>query len=460
MRKSSLIKVLAMVVCVFMFATVVVGCGSSSDKSTSTAAPASSAAPTASTAAAPTSDADLSGSILLWHFNQSDGPTLQKALQTEFPKVKIDLQVTIDTNLAYQTKLTAALRSGSGVPDIIPAESAFVTRFVNLADCYDDLSAAPYNAKDVTGKMVPYTVQIGTDTKGVLRALSHQATPGAVGYKRDMATKYLGTDDPAKISDMISTPDKMLEVAKTLSDKSGGKAKLIPSQDELYQMARGARADAWVKDNKLILDPMMTTFIDVMKKVRDGKYDAGKKAWQNPWTASFADDVTFMYAIPTWGIPYIIATNDKANVDKGRWGLAKGPWSYFWGGTWFGVYSKSQNKELAWRLVKWYTSDPDHLKAWAKQTGDFINNTDLIGELGNDDSFINKTVNQNPYKVWTADDVAKINGALFTDKDDTINLAFQTATDDFFNGTTKTKEDAIKKFKDAVKAKYPDLTIE
>ena len=460
MRKSNLIKALALVVCVFMFATAMVGCGSSSSSSAdeSTAAVASTAAP--SSAAAPANIKDVKGTLNFWHFQQAEVTNMKKAIAKELPNITFNVQVTPDTQLAYQNKLSAAIRANSGMPDALALESAFAKKFINMEGVLDDLNSAPYNAAEVTKFMVPYTVAVGTDKGGVLRTLSHQATPGAVGYKRDVAKKYLGTDDPDQISEMISSEDKQLETAKKLADASKGVAKLWVGFEDVYTIYRGARANGWVdKDSNFSIDPKMTQYIDFMKKLRDGKYEGAIRAWTPAWNAAIADDKHLLFSIPTWGIANIIDANDKAHKDQGRWGLAKAPFSFFWGGTYYGVYSKTQNKEVAWAFVKWFCADKDHLKQWAKDTGDFLNHNELIEELTNDDTFVNKTTNQNPYKVF-GPMVKDINGAIFTEQDDVINNDWLTLSETYLAGKLGTKDDFLKKFKDKVKTDYPNLKIQ
>ena len=459
MRKSNLIKAVALVVCVFMFATVMVGCGSSSSSSAdgSSAAVGSTAAP--SSAAAPTSLKDVKGTLNFWHFQQNEVTPMKAAIAKELPNITFNVQVTPDTNLAYQNKLAAAIRANSGMPDALALESAFAKKFINQEGVLDDLNAAPYNAKEVTGKMVPYTVAFGTDKGGVLRALSHQATPGAIGYKRDIATKYLGTDDPEKIAEMISSEDKMLETAKKLSDASKGVAKLWVGFEDVYTMYRGARTNGWVdKDLNFSIDPKMTQYIDFMKKLRDGKYEGAIRAWTPAWNAAIADDKHLLFSIPTWGILNIIASNDTKHKDDGRWGLAKAPFNFFWGGTYYGVYAKTQNKEVAWTFVKWFCADKDHLNTWAKDVGDFVNDTEIIEKLTNDDSFVNKTIKQNPYKVF-GPMVKDINGAIITEQDDVINNNWLNFTETYLAGKLGSKDDFLKKFTDKVKSDLPNLKM-
>lgn len=401
---------------------------------------------------------DYKGEITFWHFNKDEGPVIVENFKKKYPNVKVNYQTISDQNQGYQNKMASLIASGTGVPDVFVAESAFVKRFVNMDGAFDDLSKAPYNASDITKTMVPYTVDIGKDTKGEIRALSHQATPGAIGYKRDIAIKYFGTDDPDKISEMMSTPDKLLDMAKQLKEKSGGTVKFFSSQQELERVYLGSRDTGWVKDGKLVIDPKMDEFVSIAKTMRDGSMDAGILQWSQPWSAGIAKDDVFAYAIPTWGIPWIIECNDANRKDQGKWALAKAPYPYFWGGTWFGVSKTSKNKELAWLFVKFMTADKDNLAQWAKDRGDFINQTDLIPNMASDNANINKTLNQNVYKVY--EPILKdIKGSIFTEYDDRIQAAYDDNLNSYLAGKIS-KDDFIKKFKEKVKSDFPDLKVE
>ncbi|KNY25309.1 hypothetical protein [Pseudobacteroides cellulosolvens] len=67
---------------------------------------------------------------------------------------------------------------------------------------FDSFSDLTERAKDYIENMVPYTVDIATDKNGKVRALAHQATVGALAYKKLVAQKYLSTDDSEKIAEM------------------------------------------------------------------------------------------------------------------------------------------------------------------------------------------------------------------------------------------------------------------
>lgn len=401
---------------------------------------------------------DYKGEITFWHFNKDEAPVLVKHFTDKYPNVKVKLQVISDQNQGYQNKITTTLASGgSGMPDVYCGESAFVKRFVNANDGFEDLSQSQYKLDDVTKNMAKYTVDIGTDDKGKVRALTYQITPGGIGYKRDLAKKYFGTDDPDQIGSMMSSVDKLIDMAKQLKDKSNGSVKFFPARQEIERIYLGARQTGWVKDNKLVIDPMMDKYVETAKIMRDNKLEAGYESWSQPWTTAVAGNDVFAYAIPTWGVANIIAADDPSNKDTGRWALAKAPINYWWGGTWLGVYSKSKNKDLAWQFVKSTVSDEDSLKSWTQQTGDIINDTKLIGDLAQG-SDVNKTTNQNLNKFFQPL-ITDINGTIFTQYDDKITADWDDNMATYLSGKIS-KDDFYAKFKEKVKSDFPKLTVE
>jgi len=449
-------KLLAVVACVSMMSTLF-ACGGGSDEpeespspspSTEASAPAESPSPSA------VNREEVKGKVSFWYFNKDEAPNIEKAFKDAFPNVKINLSVIPDKDQQYQNKLTSAIRSGSGVPDLFGVESAFVKRFVDMPDAFADLTD---RAKDIVGNMVPYTVEIGTDNSGVLRAVAHQAAAGALAYKKPLAKKYLGTDDATEIANMLSTPEKMLETAKTLKEKSGGKVSLFPTFEEPQKLYLGGRSAGWVVDNKLNIDQKMIDFIDFAKQLRDNKYEASLDQWSPGWSAAIADDEkALVWACPTWGIPWIVGSNDSKAADGGRWGLAKPPFTFFWGGTWFGMYSKSTNQDAAWELIKYFTSDKEFMKKWATDNQDFPNNLQAISEGSAEDS---KIMGTNVYKFYEPF-VKDINGKILTKYDDTIEYAFIDVMRSYLAGKISSKDDMLKTFKDKVKTNLKDITVE
>lgn len=445
MRSNKIKKIFCAALSTMVLSSVVFGCKKAEEPAT----------PAANNT--PANPEDLKGELTFWHFNKDEGPVMAEMFMKKYPNVKVNVQITSDQNQGYQNKITAALTSGSGMPDVYCGESAVVKRFVMMEDGFLDLSQAPYNAEEATKNMIPYTVDIGRDADGKIKALSYQATPGAIGYKRELAKQYFGTDDPEKISEMMSTPEKMLEMARTLKEKSNGKVSFFAARQELARLYIGSRKTGWLKDSKLVIDPAMEAYVDAAKIYRDEKLEAGLEQWTQPWSASIAANDVFAYAIPTWGIPWIIGSNDPDRKDKGEWALATSPIPYFWGGTWLGVYSGSKNKELAWEFVKFMTTNKEAMVEWGKEKGDFMNHKDIISEMAASGE-VDKTLNQNVYKFYQPM-LKDINGNTFTELDDRIQAAWDDNMATYLAGQIS-KDEFYKKFKQKVKSDFPDIVVE
>ncbi len=455
MKRTYLKKAFALTTVIALSASMFAGCGDNKPEepanTTSNTDTSSTSTDTGSTTA------ELSGDLLFWHFNKDEGPQLAKQFEGKNPKVKVQVQITPTDNLAYRNKVTAAARAGSGLPDILALEAGFVKYMVNLPNCTEDLTAL--GAEEVAKNLVPYTVDIGKDKDGIIRGLSWQAAPGTIGYKRSIAKEYFGTDDPEQVAALLA-PDKIVDTAKTLAQKSGGKAVLVPGLDELTRVYMGGRTQPWIVDNKLVIDQVMLDYIDVAKQLRDLKQEGGLRAWKPAWASAVADNKHMCWAIPPWGIPWIIEVNDKDRKDKGEWALAKPSYNYYWGGTWLGVGYGSKNKELAWEFIKFTVADQENLASWAKTAnGDCIGTIENIKANAADDSLVVKTLNQNPYKVFEPF-IAGIDGKMITEYDDTITNDFNDKLETYLAGKYKDKDTMLKEFKKKVKTDIPTLEVD
>ena len=394
-----------------------------------------------------------SNSVTIWHFYGDEAQNIKRVLSKKFPEIKINLIVTPDTQSNYQNKLAAFYRAGTGLPDLFTLESYFIKRFINVDGLCENLNSEKYNASEITNNMYPCTLEMAKDGSGNLNGLSWYACPGGIGYKRDIAKKYLGTDDPDKIGDMLSSPEKIIDTSKKLYDASKGKAKLFPGYEELFQLYRSSKSNPWVVDNKLVIDEKMIEYLDLQKYLSRNKYAGTIRQWTPAWNSSISDNTSMCYSIATWGIPNVIETNDKSIIGKGRWGIAKSPYPYFWGGTWLSMSATGSNKDLAWQCMKYLTSDKNQLEEWTQNCGDFINNKELVSKFQNEDKYINKTINQNIYKVFgpMAND---IKASSTIQEDDLINSDWLNTIEYYFSNYY-TKEKTLEQFKYRVYEDYP-----
>ncbi len=393
---------------------------------------------------------EYKGTINLWSW--TDEP---KYMITQFNKAYPNINVKFtQIGQDYPTKMKTVLQAGTGVPDLFVGELKYVKQWLEI-DAWDNLSASPYNAEDIAKNQMEYVQKLGRDKDGNLRALSWQATPGGFWYKRSMAKQYFGTDDPDKISKMMSTIDGLFDMGEKLYSKSNGKTHLLTNWQDLYWLQYGSRTKPWVKDGSLIIDQSLMDFFDLAKNARKENLDAKLTAWTPAWNNAANNSSIFGYILPTWGLQYVIKAS--APKSEGDWAIAKGPTSYFQGGTWMGIYKNSKNKELAWQFLKYITSNEDYLKQYVADKGDFVSYIPVINTIS--DNYKDKFCGgQNTYKFFK-EEASKINSAVITKYDDDINSLYFNAVGLYVDGKA-TKDKALTTFKKDVKNAYPDLKVE
>lgn len=393
---------------------------------------------------------DLSGTLEVWGWT-TDPQYQIEAFEKAYPNVTVNYTM-IGTD--YDTKMQTIVDSRTEGPDVFYADVKTVKNYIE-SDAWETLTDDPYNI-DVSDSE-DYTVKLGSDSDGNVKALSYQATPGGFWYKRDLAKKYLGTDDPDEISEMLSTTDGMLDVAEKLKEGSNGETHMFASYKDLWQFANyGMRSLAWVDGDKFQMDDYIPEFFDLAKTVRDNGYDAKIDTWSEAWYASCADDSVFGYAEPTWGLQYVIQTG--APDSEGNWGIASMPAAYFNGGSYLGIYQESQNKELAAEYVKFVCTNKDFLTQYANDKGDYTSLKSVNKEIADSGYEESWCAGQNTFKFFS-DQMDKINTDIVTKYDDTIGNLMLNNVDLYLNGQLD-KDAAIAQFKDDVASNYRRLDVE
>ena len=393
---------------------------------------------------------DLSGTLEVWGWT-TDPQYQIEAFEKAYPNVTVNYTM-IGTD--YDTKMQTIVDNRTEGPDVFYADVKTVKNYIE-SDAWETLTDDPYNI-DVSDSE-DYTVKIASDSEGNVKALSYQATPGGFWYKRDLAKKYLGTDDPDEISEMLSTTEGMLDVAEKLKEGSNGETHMFASYKDLWQFANyGMRSVAWVDGNKFQMDDYIPEFFDLAKTVRDNDYDAKIDTWSEAWYASCADDSVFGYAEPTWGLQYVIQTG--APDSEGNWGIASMPAAYFNGGSYLGIYQESQNKELAAEYVKFVCTNKDFLTQYANDKGDYTSLKSVNKEIADSGYEESWCAGQNTFKFFS-DQMDKINTDIVTKYDDTIGNLMLNNVDLYLNGQLD-KDAAIAQFKDDVASNYRRRDVE
>lgn len=447
-------KLWAVILTAAMAATVFTGCGGTKqpDNTDSTAENGSQGNETNAADSGKQDGQDnqkeLSGTLTIWSSGEELGRFAEGFTQ-RYPSVTVD--ITVVPNADFLAKLTPTLASGQGAPDIFTGESDYV-RYLVESPYWEDLTQEPYNVEEYTDDMWEYIVSAGTDDAGAVKALSWQASPGSVMYRRDLAQEYLGVSEPEDVEELLSSNEAMMKTAAVLQENG---IKMFASWQDLWNMGFSNRETSWIKDNQLMVGADVLAFMDMAKEIADNGYDLNVDPWAPEWTAAVESTDTFCYVLPTWGYQFVV--KPSADTTKGQWGLTKGPVPYVKGGTWLGIFKDSANKEIAWEFMKYVTCNSQVQKEYAKEYGEYVSlksaDEALAAEAGEE-----VLGGQNLYTFYN-EQMKQIPDNKMSPYDGVINTAFLSAVKAYATGTLD-KEAAIQQFKDDIASSYPDLTIE
>lgn len=450
------------------------------------AQPANTEAPAAP--AATEAPKELEGTLNVWSFT-NEIKTMAIAFEGKHPKVKVVYTMIPMTNGEYQTKVKAAAGTADS-PDVVALEAAFVKEWVE-SDLLMNLNELLPLTEQL--KTYPAVVQVGTD-QGVAKAFSYQATPGAFFYRRSIAKECLGTDDPVEVQKMVANLDKFVETAAKIKACGTGDYYTVGTGAELFTPFLANRAQPWVVDGKLVIDPKIVEYVHFAKMMRDNGYESGATQWTEGWFAGMNDTLkdangtpkkVFSYFLPTWGLPYVLSPNstpkDSTKGTGGDWAMVNGPMAYQWGGTWVGVLDGSPNSELAKEFVKFVALDEENLTNWAtgvytneylkaidpttpddqkQAAGDFVSSQVVVEKITK--SFDNSTLaeflgGENSYGAFAAA-APSVNGKLMTGSDDAIQRALNDPLAAYLSGTM-TEAQMWAAWLDAVRNEFPELII-
>ena len=386
-------------------------------------------------------------------FYKSKNP---KALQG----VTVNFIQTPNQNNAYQDKLDEALLNQANAKaddkiDLFCIEADYALKYVDTTYTLDVMKDIGLKAKDVANQY-QYTKDIVTDSKGKLKGVSWQSTPGGFVYRRSYAKQVLGTDDPAEVQKYLSDWDTFNKTAETM--KAAGYY-MTATVNDTYRTYSNNVSSKWVVDGKVVIDDNIMKWVEDSKKLVDGKMTGTADLWSDDWSAGFyPDGKVFCYFGPAWFINFSMAADVEGSVGyNGGWAATEGPQGFFWGGTWICAAAGTDNVETIKDIMLKLTTDETIMKEIVVQDDDFVNNKPAMEAMAADTSYSSKILGgQNPLAMYCAG-AGKIDLSNLSAYDQGCNEEFQKAMKNYFEGNA-TLDEALDIFYKAVTEKYPDLS--
>jgi multiple sugar transport system substrate-binding protein len=402
------------------------------------------------------SPADFKGAITVWDwdaaFSEYMGPKFNKV----YPNIKVNY-ITVN-HPDYMQKLQSAIATGSDVPDVLLGEIAWRGRLFDM-NILENLEKPPYNVK--RSDMFAYLTPLLSNSRNEIVGVDQGISPAGWAYRRDLAKKYLGTDDPEKLSAMINKWDSFIAKGKEVKQKSGGKVFMMPGLGDVLYAAKNQAAMEYIKGNQVNLTKRLKKPLEIALKVRDAGIVAKYELWSPGWNASFAKGDVIFFNMAPWGSKWHVSANDRNG--SGRWGLMKAPEGGFtFGGTSVGIYKGSKNKAAAWEYIKWVYYSKEGGKINFEKFGNltslkaFYEGASPINREGNYDEFFG---GQNLARYYVDQISPKVKGQRQTKYETVVDEAFYRLVPLFMKDTSINAKKALEKFISEVKLNAPGAIV-
>jgi multiple sugar transport system substrate-binding protein len=395
---------------------------------------------------------NYSCTLTTWGWDQNYWDHIVAGFHKIYPNIKFEY--TPVANGDYLQKLQTSLMSGSPLPDIPWAIMDSRGTSFEL-DMWEPLNKPPYkmNPKDVFAYLLP----LMKNSKGDICGIEQCVSPAAMAYRRNLAKKYLGTDDPDKLTKMLPTWNAFIAKGKEVAAKSEGKVFMMQGIVDIYQIARDQNPAPWVVNNSVAATKLFKPLLTKVIKFRNAGILDKLSSWTPAWYASFGRDKYIFAGCATWTPQYVIEPNDPNG--QGNWGLMKAPGGNFnWGGTTLGIAKQCKHKAAAWEFIKFATLSIEGAKV-AREVG-FL--TSYKAAYKNPEFASVKNAwfgNQDIGKYYINDVVPTVKVRPITRYDNIIKESLDLIVTSLNNDPKMDINDALPKLIKEIKNRAPELSV-
>jgi multiple sugar transport system substrate-binding protein len=289
-------------------------------------------------------------------------PSFDLAVKAAIPLYKklhpeVEVKLVSLAFVDHHTAMTTALAAGGAVPDVMGVELSFIGKFVESRGL-EDLGKAPYNGTQLTPKFAKFTVPLAMSGSGTLAAIPADIGPGALFYRKDMLDKA-GVSE----ADLTKSWESYIEAGKKVKAATG--AFLLANAVDIKDIyiRSGLKAGEGIyfdkKGQPLINTPRFQKGFELAKAARTAGIDAKITAWSNEWSEGFKRDKVASQMMGAWLGGHL--SNWLAPESKGNWRSAQLPNGAYasWGGSFYAIPQKAQNKAAAWEFIKFMTTSKE-----------------------------------------------------------------------------------------------------
>ncbi len=317
--------------------------------------------------------------IVIWYWSEEIQKYTDWYTQEINPNVTFDI-VTVQSNEYYQKWIQTYL-SGGQLPDIAVMEITYRQNLINIADAWEDLEQEPYsvNRED----LFEYTIAQTTTENDELVSIEMGLTPVALGYKADLAQRYLGVSEPEEMEKLLSNWEELLTKGQEVNNQTKGEVFMFANTDELISVIKAHQDRGIVDAQGVINEEILISVISSIKEVYDRHLiDLRLYNDSDGINATISGDKVLFCMSPIWGPDYIIKKYDPDSM--GRWRLMEIPGGNIsMGGSSLAISKSSEVKEEAFDFINHVFLTQDGADMMAAEMGALSAYKDAyIGDVG------------------------------------------------------------------------------
>lgn len=340
--------------------------------------------------------------------------------------------------------------STNEAPSIFIVDDSRVEEFLewDYAASIDTVLPSEY----YTENAYPYTVEFGTDANGELKAVTWEATPGIMYYNSKIADAVLGTSDPGKIQEMLSTPEQFLEVAAKMKEEG---YYMMSTTEDLMRPYLDSKENAWVVDGKLTIDSAVSDYLDYAKTFYANNYTLNQPRGTSKWSDNMSNGKVFCY----FGSSVWLSTDSVFVPKDQKYKACQGPFVYHLGGSYIFVGKNCPNKKLVALILYTMTCDEDTMYDLGETDSVFPNNKAAVKRLIDDQIVMGEVLYcKTPLEIF--DNVASnLDRSNATKYDAQIDSILNAVALTYNTGNKSTVAEAIESLKARVSENIEDLKI-
>ncbi|MBR3267519.1 MAG: hypothetical protein IKI58_02135 [Oscillospiraceae bacterium] len=269
--------------------------------------------------------------------------------------------------------------------DLFVLEADWIKDYIDDDDYTAPLSDLGFADADFNNGY-DYVKKVGTNSDGVIKGSSWQATPGGYVYRTDIAEEVFGAKTPAEFQEYVKDWDTFTASAAKVKEQKN--MAMVDTLGGLWQVWSYNRSSAWVDgDNKLVIDDYCKKYAELAKEYYDKGYVTKAVQWKT-WDKAVQDGETMGIFQCTWcfgkngtlsGLEGNTKTADDATewtVDGPfgkNWAFTQGPSGWAWGGSWLALAKNANSGKIAHDFVEFFTMNADTMQKYAEYSGDFLN---------------------------------------------------------------------------------------